>query len=106
MIRVLLVDDDTEFAQSCCEWLLSRNIEPTFCENAESAQAALYQQQFDIALIDLMLPPTYRTEGLNLLRLIKTRFKSTEPLMITKKNRGTVEIVADAMKMGAPIFSG
>ena len=104
MIRALLVDDDTVFAQTCCEWLLEHNIEPTFCQDAESVQTVLHQQQFDIAIIDLMLPPTYRTEGLSLLRLIRAEFKQIEPVMITAKNRGTVEIVAEAMKMGAQFF--
>ncbi len=57
MIDALLVDDDTEFAQRCCEWLLAHNVEPTFCRDAEAAQVALHQQRFDIAIIDLMLPP-------------------------------------------------
>lgn len=104
MIKVLLVDDDPEFAQRCCEWLLSRHYDPIFCENAELAKTALHKQEFDIALIDLMLPPRYKTEGIDLLRFVKTDFKSVEPLMITRKSRGTVEIVADAMKLGARYF--
>jgi len=104
MIRVLLVDDDRNFAEHCCEWLLGRHYEPVYCENAESAKTILYKQQFDIALIDLMLPPSYRTEGVELLRLIKSTFRSIAPLMITIKNDAMVEIVADAMKFGAKDF--
>ncbi len=104
MITALLVDDDRAFAQACCEWLLARNIEPTLCENADSAQTALHKQAFDLAIIDLMLPPTYGSEGLTVLRVIKDRFRNIEPLMITRKNEGTVEIVAEAMRMGARFF--
>jgi CheY-like chemotaxis protein len=104
MINALLVDDDIEFGQRCCEWLLKRNIEPVFCSDAESAELALHRQQFDIAIIDLMLPPTFRSEGLALLRIIRDQFKHIEPMMITKKNRGTVEIVDEAMRIGARFF--
>ena len=106
MINALLVDDDTEFAQRCCEWLLARNVEPTFCRDAEAAQVVLYRQRFDIAIIDLMLRPSFRSEGLTLLRIIRDEFKDTVPIMITTKNRGqgVVEISAEAMKLGANYF--
>jgi hypothetical protein len=64
----------------------------------------LLNNSFDIALIDLMLPPSFSDEGLALLRYTIEKHPNVIPLLMTVKERGTTEIVAEAMTMGARYF--
>jgi len=104
MIHVLLVEDDLSFAEACMRRLLERRFDVRYCRTAEDARGALGNESFDIALIDLMLPPSYGTEGLSLLRVLRQKYPAIEPLLMTHKDRGTTETVAEAMKMGARYF--
>jgi predicted nucleotide-binding protein len=51
-----------------------------------------------------MLPPTYSREGIDLLTTLRQRHSDTKVLMMTQKERGTVELTADAMRLGAHYF--
>lgn len=104
MVRVLLVEDDEQFGAKCCQWMFEHDFDVIFCRNAVQAREALSNEPFDVAVIDLMLPPRFGTEGLDLLRFIRTAFKAIEPAMMTHKEQGTVEPVAEAMRQGANHF--
>jgi YesN/AraC family two-component response regulator len=51
-----------------------------------------------------MLPPTFGMEGLELFKYVKGKGNDTNVIFITSKDRGTTEIVAEAMKLGATDF--
>jgi len=104
MIRVLLIDDDIAFAEKCIATLLENHFDVRYCTGAEEARRILNEDRFDIAVIDLMLPPNFSTEGLSLLRMVRQDFPVILPLMITAKGAGTTEIVAEAMRLGAQHF--
>ena len=104
MRSILLVEDDLEFGEKCVEKLLNNNFNVSFSENAEKAKLELLKNNFDLIIIDLMLPPTYRIEGLELLKFIKSKMIDINVLLITTKEFKTTEIVAEAMKLGALDF--
>jgi CheY-like chemotaxis protein len=100
----LVVDDDAEFGEECCRWLFEHGFDAKYCSNAEQARTILNETRIDIVLIDLMLPPSYTVEGLNLLRLVRDRYPLVAPLMITQKENGVTETVTEAMLAGAHYF--
>lgn len=104
MIKLLLLEDDQEFAFKCVDLLVRNKYGVKLCATAEEAKSYLLENDADIALIDLMLPPTYGEEGLEFLRYLRGRYRPIEPIMMTVKDSKTVEIVATAMNLGARDF--
>jgi predicted nucleotide-binding protein len=104
MIRVLLVEDDPSFAETCIARLIRHHLDVRHCTNAEVARRLLDHEEFDLAIIDLLLPPQYAIEGLSLLRFIRQAHPMVQSLLMTQKETGTVELVAEAMKIGAQYF--
>jgi predicted nucleotide-binding protein len=104
MISVLVLEDDQRFGAICVEILLACNFQPHYCSNQEEAKTLLLDTRIDIALIDLMLPPTYQTEGLQFLEHLRRQYPKITPLLMTVKATGTTELVAEAMKSGARYF--
>ena len=104
MINILFVDDDPIFVQACCERLLAMPWGVVAALTSEQARARLRTEQVDVVLLDLMLPPSFSREGLDLLRFIKEGSPHIPVLMMTHKDSGTTELVADAMRLGARYF--
>lgn len=103
-MNILLVDDDNIFSEKCISFLLSCGYSVQYAENSEDAKLALYNSNFEIIIIDLMLPPTYFDEGLNLLKHVRCFYSNATCLMITTKQRNTTELVAECMRAGASNF--
>ncbi len=101
MIRVLVVEDNENFAQPVIEFLEQNKYDVSYCRQSDEAKRMLLDYPTDFILIDLMLPPSYRVEGLELLRYVKSHFKLVHPFMMSTKNEYVAQIVADAMRSGA-----
>src|SRR6266481_5585531 len=103
-MKILLIDDDTDFVQKCSERLFALSWDVTAAFSAEEGQTVLRAQEFDILLLDLMLPPTWGREGLDLLRIVRHSPSPIPVLMMTQKSQSTTELTADAMRLGAHYF--
>lgn len=82
-MKLLLVEDQSELARSIKNYFLA---EGDICEVAPSFQRAtekLYAFQYDIILLDLMLPDG---DGLTLLKDVKSLWPETGVLIISAKN--------------------
>lgn len=105
MTKILLVEDNQDFGYQCVKLLLDNFYEVSYSENAEKAKLKVLNSEFDIVIIDLMLPPTFKSEGLDLFRYIRDKCNTPRVIIfITSKDKGTTEIVAEAMKLGATDF--
>lgn len=104
MKKILLVEDDKDFAFECIEVLLKNKYDVEYAINSEVAKVKLLENDIDIAIIDLMLPPSYSKEGLFLADYITKRCSRIDLLLMTSKERNTIEIVAEAMKKGTKFF--
>ncbi len=104
MTKILIIDDDRLFVRACAEHLLARPWDIKACFSAEQAKLLLRGERFDAVLLDLMLPPTYSKEGLDLLRELRSLYVDTAVIMMTQKESGMTEIVAEAMRCGAVYF--
>lgn len=97
MMRALLVDDETAFAELLAERLRARGIAVRTAYDAESALALLDAgEEFDVAVLDVCLPGA---SGIDLLRRMKARLPLVEALMLTGSS--DVRSAVEGMRHGA-----
>lgn len=75
--RVLLVEDDARLAGMVADYLAEAGFRPAIAATGEDAERRLKSEDFDVIILDLMLPDT---DGLDLCKRI--RAKSTIPLLM------------------------
>ena len=96
MKKILIVDDDAEFRLNLTEVLTGAGYQ---IESAASAQEAIARnevEEFDIILLDFMMPKMNGSDSLFTLRRLRPK---TKVIMITAF--ATVENAIDAIKKGA-----
>ncbi len=94
--KVLLVDDEKEFASALAERLQLRNYEVKSASNALEALGIVNSFLPDVVLLDLKIPGM---DGIETLKAIK-KFNSTiEVIMLT--GHGDTRSVEEGMKSGA-----
>ena len=93
-------DDESDLCAVLQRWL--RN-EPWTVETAGDgceALAHLCKNHFDVAVLDLMMPPP---DGLGVLDVVRQKGMQTDVVILT--GYGAVHTAVQAMKMGAQDFS-
>lgn len=95
-INVLLVDDEKEFIKALAERLEVRdfNVETAF--DGFDALAKIKQQDFDVVVLDVLMPGK---DGIEILRDIKSLRPLVKVIMLT--GHATVETAIEGMKAGA-----
>lgn len=96
MNKVLIVDDEKLICDMLKTELGKNNYDVTIVNSSKDAIKAIEYTQFDIILLDLMLP---KITGLDLLALIKEKSPNTVVIIITAY--GSAESAVKAMKLGA-----
>ncbi len=94
--RVLIVDDEEEFINSLAERLSIRDYDATTSVNGQDAIEKIRGYDFDVVMLDVVMPGI---DGLEVLREIKRIKPLTEVIMLTALPN--VEIGVEAMKRGA-----
>lgn len=94
--RILVVDDEKVVCLSCRRTLEPEGHEVTICDDAEAGLQAALSGDYDLLLLDLMMPGL---GGLEILRRLKDANVTTEVVIIT--GHSTVETAVEAMKQGA-----
>jgi predicted nucleotide-binding protein len=98
MTRVLLVEDDKEYACRCLEALYRSSYEVDHAADVESAYQLIATHDYDLAILDLMLPPTYTDEGLRLQGWLRSKRTKTPIIFMTVRKEDVLKIVAAAMR--------
>ena len=70
---LLLVDDDADIRDSLSEYLEANGFEVVAAENAETARAAILENEFELIILDIMMPGE---DGLSLCRQISAHNKT------------------------------
>jgi predicted nucleotide-binding protein len=104
MSKALVVEDDLDFAERLLASLDSEGMIVSHSANEPSAEDLMIREDFDIILIDLMLPPTYSDEGLVVLRKALSLQPEATVILMTSREERTVTPVAEAMRLGAQDF--
>ena len=95
-IRVLLVDDEADFLETLAERLVIRNYDVTTSLSGEDALEKVRGYNFDVVVLDVLMPGI---DGIEALREIKNIKPLTEVIMLT--GHATVETAIEGMKLGA-----
>ncbi len=82
-MRVLLVEDDTLLADGLMRSLKQADYTVDWTADGEEAETILRVQEFDLVILDLMLP---NMDGLEILRLLRSRKAPVPVLIITARS--------------------
>ncbi len=97
--RVLIVDDEEKFSDPLAERLTLRDYDVTTSQSGEDAVAKIKQYNYDVVVLDVIMPGMSGTETLREIKKIKPL---TEIIMLT--GHATVESAIEGMKLGATDF--
>ncbi len=94
--RILLVDDETEFAEYTARRLRVRGAEVRVVEDGQSALAALDAEPFDVVILDLLMPGLSGVEVLVQIRRLHPR-----SAVIVLSGHADEEAAANVLRLGA-----
>jgi DNA-binding NtrC family response regulator len=94
--RVLVIDDEAVIGLSCKRALSPEGYDVEFYQNPHAGLQAALSGQFDVLLVDLVMPGI---DGLEVLKQVKAAGVASEVVIIT--GHSTVESAVEAMKQGA-----
>ena len=101
-IPLLIVEDNPIYAEILRQLLgvISADLqfEIDWVDNAEKAQAAIQQKNYELALLDYRLPTA---DGLTVLAGIRSLPEERQPAVIMLTGMGREEVAVEAMKRGA-----
>ena len=95
-VSLLIVDDDPDFRSTVVRRFLRRGYQLQEASDGEEALGLAERRQFDVALLDMVMPGL---SGIELLSRLKSANPECEVVMLT--GQGTVETAVQAMKLGA-----
>jgi len=95
-IRVLIVDDEKEFVELVSERLTMRDYDVTAAFSGEEALETVKKYNFDIVVLDILMPGI---DGIETLREIKRIKPLTEVILLT--GHAAVDTAIDGMRLGA-----
>jgi len=94
--KILLAEDDPQLLGLLAEFLQEEGYQVNTASDGHRARAALEEEEFHLALFDLMLPGL---SGLELLSLVKSRTPETEVVIFT--GYADLESSLTALRLGA-----
>jgi len=95
-VDLLIVDNDAEFRGTVARRFLRRGFQVCEASGGNEALKLAEGRQFDVAIVDLMMP---EMSGLELLGKLKESHSDCEVLLLT--GQGSIETAVEAMKNGA-----
>lgn len=95
-IKVLIADDEVDFAKTLAERLELRGFSVTPIFSGETALAIIKEIDFDVIVLDVMMP---EINGIDLLKETKQLKPLTQVIMLT--GQGTIDNAIKGMKLGA-----
>ena len=93
MIQVLLIDDDVELAAVMRDVLTSYSIELHAVHSPKEGFAALEKAQYDIILLDVMLPEMNGLQMCNKIRYSNANYRDVSIIMLTARTELTDMVV-------------
>lgn len=95
-IRVLIAEDETHLGTILEQFMTARGFSVRIVRDGRAALEQLRTENFDVALLDVVMP---EIDGLEVLRLIREEPLPPEIIVIT--GNGTIETAIAALKLGA-----
>ncbi len=98
-LKILILDDETKITEQLSWHLQKKGFEVVAANQAEQAFRLLHDDQFDILLLDVMMPGI---NGLEVLEKVRWISKDTSVMMMS--GYGDMEMVIQSMRLGASDF--
>ena len=95
-MKILAVDDEPDLLEQLQETLIRQKYDVDTADDGESALDKLFDKEYDLVILDIMLP---KANGLEILREIRKAKIDTPVIMLTAK--GTVEDKIKGLDYGA-----
>ncbi|SDP46233.1 response regulator [Desulforhopalus singaporensis] len=95
-IKVLIADDEVEFASTLATRLNLRNFSTTVVNSGQQTLSAVAKEQPDIVLLDLKMPDL---DGLEVLAMLREEHPELKVIIIT--GHGSFEMGREGMELGA-----
>jgi DNA-binding NtrC family response regulator len=95
-LRVLIADDEVEFASTIVTRLKLRNFAANMVNSGKDALAAIEEEQPDVLLLDLKMPDL---DGLEVLASLKENYPALAVIILT--GHGSFEAGLKGMELGA-----
>jgi len=94
--RILLVDDETVFANNMSKLLTRRGYQVSAVNSGDAALQALMDKSFDVMVLDLKMPGM---DGLATMHEMRKLGLFTEVLVLT--GHGSIDTALEAIQLGA-----
>jgi DNA-binding NtrC family response regulator len=94
--RILLVDDETVFANNMSKLLNRRGYQVTAVNSGDAALRALMENSFDVMVLDLKMPGM---DGIATMHEMRKLGLFTEVLVLT--GHGSIDTALEAIQLGA-----
>ena len=94
--RILIIDDEPTIGNGCRRVLEKENFEVQYQQEAKSGLKAALTGEYDLVLLDLLLP---EIEGMEILKAMKSKGIPSEVIIIT--GYGKIQTAVEAIKLGA-----
>lgn len=99
MIKILIAEDDTLFAQTLEDFLSEEGFAVTLCHDGATAHDLCYEEAFDLLLLDINMP---QLNGLELLQRVREARDTTPAIYLTSyRDKATMR---DGFETGADDF--
>jgi DNA-binding response OmpR family regulator len=98
MAKVLLIEDDEFLRDIYKRTLDAEGIQTDAFEKGNDGLAALHNQNYDLILLDIMLPDT---NGLDILKLIKSDGSKKDIPVVFLSNLGQESVIEEGHRLGA-----
>jgi DNA-binding NtrC family response regulator len=98
-LKVLLVDDEQEFAESLSERLELRDVKAKVAFDGEQALEAMEEDEADVMVLDLRMPGI---DGIEVLRRVKQDHPDVSVVILT--GHGTDKDEQEALRLGASAY--
>lgn len=94
--RILVVDDEQEFAETLAERLRDRDLRVDVAFDGEQALEMSAKRAYDAVILDIAMPGL---DGIETLRQLRENNEKVQVVMLT--GQATVDKAIEAMKLGA-----
>jgi DNA-binding response OmpR family regulator len=96
MKRLLLVEDDRALSTGLCDAFRLEGFEVTLARDGVKARALAFEREFDVAILDLMLPGR---SGLDVLRELRAKGRALPILILTARGGESDKVIG--LELGA-----
>jgi len=96
--KILVVDDDKSIGLYCKAVLRPAGFDVTTVENAQMTLDALKKENYDLIIVDIILPDI---NGIELVKKIKEEFGNVEIIVLMMSGSSNIKAAVESMKAGA-----